>query len=136
MEAFATVEDLTAGGRTLDVTAEAAGVLLERASACLWALLSRHGVEVDPEDEVQVTNLRAVCCNMVMRSLSAGSFEGLSSVAQTVGSTNVQVSYREPDGSFYLSRSDKELLGIGGRGGGRMLRASIRRPDGTPAEGW
>ena len=136
MEAFASVDDLRAGGRTLDIDDEAAAVLLQRASAHLAALMRRHGVEVDPDDEVQEINLKSVVCNMVFRAVANGSAEGIASVAQSIGSTNVSVSYRDPDGSFYLSRSDKDLLGISGRGGFRMLRAAIRNPDGTPAEGW
>lgn len=136
MEAFATVDDLKATGRTLDVSDEQAEVLLERASAQLATLLARHGIEVDPSDEVQATNLCTVTCSMVLRSISDGKAEGVSNFAQTIGSTNVSVTYRASDGSFYLSKSDKELLGISGRGGFRMLRSAIRNPDGTPAEGW
>ena len=136
MEAFATVQDLKATGRTLDVSDEAAGELLTRASAQLRTLLKRHGIAIDAEDETQSINLRTVTCSMVMRSIASGKSDGISNFAQSVGSTNVSVTYRDPDGSFYLSKSDKELLGISGRGGFRMLRPSIRNMDGTPVEGW
>ena len=137
MKAFATVDDLAAGWPDYDRSLDAvSGTLLERASARLSALLDRHGVEIDEEDDVQATNLKSVTCNMVRRSLNGPSADGVASIAQGIGSTNVSVSYRDPDGSFYLSRSDRELLGISGRGGFRMLRPSIRNADGTPAEGW
>lgn len=138
MTAFATVDDLLAGwpGKTLsDAESESAEVLLERASAQLSATLRRHGVEIDPEDGEQALNLLSVTCNMVRRSMSQG-YEGVASFAQSVGSTNVSVNYRENDGGFYISKSDKELLGISGRGGFSMLRAAIHGPDGTMVDGW
>ena len=138
MEAFATVDDFLAGWPGKELSAQehySVSVLLGRASAQLSATLRRHGVEVDPDDEEQAENLLSVTCNMVRRSMSRG-YDGVASFAQSVGDTNVSVNYRENDGSFFISKSERELLGISGRGGLRMLRPAIRKPDGTPAEGW
>ncbi len=138
MEAFATVEDLLAGwpGKTFtQAEEESAEARLERASAQLSSMLKRHGVTVDTSDEEQMLNLLTVTCNMVRRSMSQG-FDGVSSFAQSVGSTNVSVNYRENDGGFRVLPSEKELLGISGRGGFRMLRAAIHNPDGSLVDGW
>lgn len=138
MEAFATVEDLLSGwpGKTFtEAEEDSAETLLDRASAQLSSMLKQHGVAIDPEDEEQALNLLSVTCNMVRRSMSQG-YDGVSSFAQTVGSTNVSVNYRENDGSFYVSKSEKELLGVSGRGGFRMLRAAIHNPDGSLVDGW
>lgn len=118
MEAFATVEDLQLGWRALsEAELVVAEELLLRASAQLSAILANHCREVDPDDDVQAMNLKTVACNMVRRSMNAGgSYDGASSVSQTVGSTVASVQWANPDGAFYLSRSDKESLGIAGVG--------------------
>lgn len=118
MQAFATVNDLELGWKTLTPGEQAvANELLLRASAQLVTLLSNHGITVDSEDEAQAINLKTVTCNMVRRSMnSGGSYDGVSSVSQTIGSTVAAVQWSNPDGSFYLSKSDKESLGLLGVG--------------------
>ena len=115
MQAFATVSDLQLGWRTL-TTAEqdVAGELLTRATAQLTSMLAARGIEVDPNDEVQATNLKTVTCNMVRRSMSSGASDGMSSLSQTIGSTTAAVQWSNPDGAFYLSKMDRLALGIGG----------------------
>ena len=138
MVAFATVEDLLAGwpGKTLSSDEEdSVAVLLDRASAQLSAMLKQHGVEIDPMDDEQAQNLLSVTCNMVKRALSNG-YDGVASFAQSVGSTNVSINYRDNDYSFYVSKSEKDLLGISGRGGFTMLRAAIHASDGSLVDGW
>lgn len=136
MEPFATVEDLEAGWRELtDEERAMAPTLLERASAQLAWRLSKYGVTIDPTDEVQATNLVTVTCNMVRRAMPS-SYEGFSTLAQSVGSTNVSLTIRDNDGSFFITRDEKDMLGISGRGKVVMLRSAIRNPDGTPVEGW
>ena len=126
MEAYATVRDLQAGWKTLsDAEQGVATELLLRASAHLASLLASKGVDINPEDEVQALNLKTVTCNMVRRSMSGGGAEGLSSLSQTIGSTSASVSWSNPDGAFYLSKTDRESLGIAGRSAGRMIRAAV-----------
>lgn len=124
MTAFATVTDLQAGWKTL-TTAEqdVATTLLLRATATLTAILARRGVEIDATDDVQAENLKTVTCNMVRRSMSSGGADGIAQVSQMVGSTSVTAQMSNPEGAFYLSRLDKELLGI--LGGGRIGWAAI-----------
>lgn len=124
MEAYATVSDLAAGWKTLSEAEQAiAETLLLRASGQLAALLAKNGIEVDESDEVQAINLKTVTCNMVRRSMSSGGAEGLSSMSQQIGSTQASVQWSNPDGAFYLSKTDKESLGIAGRSAGRMIQA-------------
>ena len=63
---------------------------------------------------MQAVNLKSVCCNLVSRTLSTGAVDGVASLAQAIGSTSVQVSYSNPDASFFLTAGDKSALGIGG----------------------
>lgn len=136
MRPFATVEDLASGWRELTEEELAmAPTMLERASAQLAWRLSKHGVTIDPSDEVQATNLIAVTCNMVRRAMPS-SYDGFKTLAQSVGSTNVSLTLKDNDGSFFITRDEKDMLGISGRGKLVMLRPAIRNPDGTPVEGW
>ena len=123
------------GKNFTDAEEESAEALLERASVQLSSMLRRREVEIDPSDEEQAVNLGTVACNMVRRAMQ-NKYDGVASFAQSVGSTNVSINYRESDGSFYVSDYEKDLLGISGRGGFRMLRAAIHKPDGTPVDGW
>lgn len=109
--------------------------MLGRASAYLEQLLDNHGIAVDPSNTTQMANLLTVTCNLVRRAMSP-SYDGVRSLAQSVGSTNVSISYREHDGSFYLSKSEKDLLGITGRGKVFMLRPAIHAEDGSLVDGW
>lgn len=136
MRPFATVEDLASGWRELTEEELAmAPTMLDRASAQLAWRLDKHGVEIDPCDEVQATNLVAVTCNMVRRAMPSG-YDGFKTLAQSVGSTNVSLTLKDSDGSFFITRDEKDMLGISGRGKLVMLRPAIRNPDGTPVEGW
>lgn len=120
IQAFATVDDLLAGwpNKTLNESERtAAGALLTRATAQLTAMLSRKGIAIDPQDEIQAENLKTVTVSMVRRSMASGDNEGLSQVSQTVGSTVASVQFSNPSGAFYLSAMDKEILGLSGSGG-------------------
>ena len=139
MDVFATIEDLEAGWTHLNgsgIDMDVAETMLTRASAYIHALLTNHGIAIDPDDEVQRTNLMSVTCSLVRRGLTDMDKSNISSIAQSVGSTNVSISYRQQDGSFYLTEADKLLLGIRGRGKAKMLRAAIHDADGAEVEGW
>ena len=139
MDVYATVEDLEAGWKSLDdidIDEETAETLLTRASAYLATFLGNRGIVIDLDNEIQKTNLCSVTCSIVRRSLNEPNADGIASIAQSIGSTNVSVNYRAQDGSFYLSEADKELLGIKSRGKYRSMRAAIHNADGTLVEGW
>lgn len=130
IESFATVSDLLAGwpNRTFSTSEEgAASALLLRASAYLMTKLAPKGIEIDPEDELQALNLKTVTCNLVRRSMQSGGAEGVASAQQTIGSTSAQLTWSNPDGAFYLSKLDKEVLGLAGAG--RAGWASLAHAD-------
>ena len=139
MDVYATIEDLEAGWMHLhgtDISREVAETMLKRASAYITALLSNRGIEINKDDEVQMTNLMSVTCSLVRRGITDMDKSNISSIAQTVGSTNVSISYKKQDGSFYLTDADKFLLGIKGTGKVKMMRAAIHEADGSLVGGW
>lgn len=137
LSAFATVEDLQSGWqRSLTETERSiAEELLLRATAQLSAMLAKHGVPIDDADEIQRINLKTVTCNMVRRSMSAGDVDGVRSVSQTIGSTTASVQWGNPDGAFYLSKTDKDMLGISSKSAYRSVLATANG-DSRDARGW
>lgn len=112
---FASVDDLEAGWRTLSTSERStAQTLIERASAYIMTLMTREGVEIDVADTLQVENIKSVTCGLVRRSMETPIIEGVASMSQGIGATNASVSFANPDGRFFLTKSDKQLLGIGG----------------------
>lgn len=108
--AFADVSDLESRWRELSTDEEArANVLLGDASAMLSAL-----VKVDDEDDDQAALLKMVCCDMVIRSMSATNMDayGVSQSAITAGPYTQSFSYSNPSGDMYLTKLEKRLLGI------------------------
>ena len=139
MEPFATIEDLEADGRSLEsegVTDEAANTLIMRVTAYLSKMLSDHGIEADPTDELQATNLATVTCYVVWDEITKQKGPDFSSLSQSVGSTSVAISAPARTRGYHIPPEYKELLGIRSRGGAKMLRAAIHNPDGTPVDGW
>lgn len=77
-----------------------AGVLI-RASAPRWDKLERQVIIM-------------VSCAIVKRSIIASVFpDGASSITQTAGPFNQQVSFSNPNGALYLTKAEKKLLGVG-----------------------
>ena len=108
--AFADVSDLESRWRELSTGEEArANVLLGDASAMLSAL-----VEVDNSDYEQSQLLKMVCCDMVIRAMSATAADafGVSQTSMTAGPYTQSFSYSNPSGDMYLTRLEKRLLGI------------------------
>ena len=108
--AFADVSDLESRWRELSTEEEArANVLLGDASAMLSAL-----VKVDSSDYEQSELLKMVCCDMVIRAMSATAADtfGVSQTSMTAGPYTQSFSYSNPSGDMYLTRLEKRLLGI------------------------
>lgn len=123
MQPLATIADLQKGWRDLsDDEALAANTLLERASAQLYTLLNNHGIAVDVSNEIQAINLCTVTCNMVRRVLDI-SAANVSQISQTIGSTTASMSFSNPDGSLYLTKADREMLGLVGKNRYRSIQA-------------
>lgn len=112
---FATVEDLQSGWRELTSDELAiASTLLERASAMIATKMREHRIVIDVADEIQAVNLTTVTCNVVKRVFNAAG-DGVQSVSQGIGATNASLTFLNPDESLYLSKSDREMLGLAGK---------------------
>ena len=108
--AFAEVSDIEARWRELTAAEEAkASVLIDDASAILSSL-----VDVDASDAAQASNLRTVCCNMVIRAMSATNTElfGVASATMAAGPYSQTTSYINPSGDMYLTKMEKRILGV------------------------
>lgn len=111
---LATVDDLQSGWRELaSDEVEIAETLLARASAKIVTLLNQHNIDIDTSDELQMLNLTTVTCNMVKRVFMAPG-NGVQSVTQGIGSTNATLAFLNADESLYLTKSDRETLGLSG----------------------
>lgn len=108
--AYAQVSDIEARWRDLSTSEETrAGVLIDDASAMLSAL-----VDVDPTDTDQAQLLKQVCCNMVIRAMSATESDsyGVGNMSMTAGPYTQQWTYSNPTGDMYLTKMEKRLLGV------------------------
>lgn len=106
MEAFATVADLEKRWRKMDAAEKkTADVLLYDAAAIISAALEKSGVEIKASDEIQAANLVRVSCAMVQRAMAQGDGE-----QEHAWGGNLVLN---PSGDLYLSKADKDSLGIG-----------------------
>ena len=114
MEPFATVKDYEERYGDVD-DPEQVETLLGDATAFIAA---QPGFRPLPSDEdgydLQQANLVRVTCAVVHRSLSAGDFAGLSSYSEGGVGYTASVSVSNPAGDFYLTKAEKQALGIGG----------------------
>lgn len=104
---FAEVSDLEARWKLLTPGERAtAAVLLEDASQLI--------IDVCPRaSEASVNTLRRVACAVVKRAMTTPSVAGASSVQQGGGGYQASVSFANPHGDLYLSKSEKQSLGCG-----------------------
>lgn len=113
MEPFATVEDYEARYGDVD-DPEQVETLLGDATAFIAAQPGFRLLSPDEDGyDLQQANLKRICCSVVSRSLSAGDWAGLSSLSQGAGSQSASVSVYNPSGDFYLTKAEKQALGIG-----------------------
>ena len=110
MTPFATAEDYEARYGDVEDEKRLEALL---ADASLF-LASQRGLVIDPDDGTQAALLTAVTCAMAHRSMMAGSYAGLSSVSQGAGGYTASVSVYNPSGDFYLTKGEKQALGISG----------------------
>lgn len=70
-------------------------------------------VDVDEGDEHQMEALKIVSCNMVSRVMETETV-GVDQVSYTMGPFAQSVHYAKPGGNLWLSKDDRDMLGIGG----------------------
>lgn len=108
--AYAEVSDIETRWRDLSTDEEArATALIDDASAMLAEL-----VDIRDGDEQQLALLKIVCCNMVIRAMSASEYDafGASQMSMTAGPYTQQFTYANPSGDMYLTKMEKRLLGV------------------------
>lgn len=70
-------------------------------------------VEVVDGDEHQAEVLKIVSCNMVSRCMAADT-AGVDQVSYTMGPFAQSAHYANPGGDMWLTKREREMLGIGG----------------------
>ena len=105
--AYASHADVEARWRDLSASEEdQADILCSDASAIIDSLVT--------VDDGKLELARVVCCNMVIRAMSASQSDsyGLSQASMTAGPYTQSWSYANPSGDMYLTKLDKQMLGI------------------------
>lgn len=114
---YATVEELEARWRALgDSERKRAERLLEDASTVMAAAMRDSGL--DPSSGVPTPEeLSLVCCAVARRSMLAPpDLPALTQYSQGAGPLTESMTYANPTGDLYLTKSERRLLGIrGGR---------------------
>ena len=104
---FALVSDLEARWKKLTPGEEStAGVLLEDASQLIIDMCPRASGASE-------NTLKRVVCSVVKRAMNTPSIAGAGSVQQGAGGYQASVSFANPHGDLYLSKSEKQALGCG-----------------------
>lgn len=116
MELFATVADLEARWRGLaEAEQRRAAVLLEDATSLIKDL-------VPSWQRAAPSSLRRVVCAMVRRAMAQPSGleagEAIASAQVSAGPFSQQLSYANPNADLYLTRAEKNSLGLGGKAKG------------------
>lgn len=108
--AYATPDDLEARGMTLtDAERSQAEVLLEDAAVYLDAIC-----RINPNDSSMSETLKIVSCSMVRRSMASSASDSFGVSQQTISADiySQSLTFANPSGDFYLTGSEKRLLGI------------------------
>lgn len=127
MAAFATVSDLEARWRPLSEADKArAQALLDDASAIVRAEckgIDDQIVAVPPATvpELDPAVPTMVVCAMVKRAMLSGvDAAGVTSTQQTAGPFSQSLSFANPSGDLYLTKSERRILGCGGQRAGSV----------------
>lgn len=111
---FATATDLADRWRPLSpAEAARAEVLLGDASAIIRTL--SPGIDAKIADDLLDPGVpKAIACAMVKRVMQGPSdLDGVSQTQQTAGPFSQGVSFANPTGDLYLTKTEKQRLGIG-----------------------
>lgn len=123
MDAFASVEDYTKRyGNVVDsdrvevILSDASDAMLN-AYEVFWGESYKQGAH-----EQFDRSATAVCCAIAHRSLSVpAGFEGASQYSQTAGSYNASITFSNPTGDIYLSKTELKRLGLYGQRIGAVM---------------
>lgn len=112
-ESFASTDDLAKRWRPLtEAEKTTAEVLLQDASVEVRSALKRAGI--DTTDDFDADAAKIVVCGMVKRSMIAGdNSPGVTTAQETAGPFSRSFTYANPTGDLYMTKREKQLLGIG-----------------------
>jgi len=116
MQPYATVDDLKRRYPAIDLNDRARmEAFLEDASAYLNAALDNACIDHEHLSEGYLRLLQTVCCSMVIRALPMlddDEYTSAKTVQETVGAFTRMVTLANPTGDMYLTKSEKDLLGL------------------------
>ena len=123
MDAFASVKDYTKRyGDVVDsdrvevILSDASNAMLD-AYEVFWGESYQKGAH-----EQFDRSATAVCCAIAHRSLSVpAGFEGANQYSQTAGSYNASITFSNPTGDIYLSKTELKRLGLYGQRIGAVM---------------
>jgi hypothetical protein len=106
LEAFATVDDYRARYTSKETDAR----ILVKLQDASNQIRREFGGEV-PTDELWLANALTVACELAASALNAPQ-AGVTQMQQTAGSFSAQLSYSNPDGRLYLTKAQRQTLGL------------------------
>lgn len=112
---FATYTDLEDGWRSLSEAEQSrAGVLLARASRMVRA--RKPGIDTQiAAEKIDADLVGDVVCAMVKRAMQGPvDLDGITQSSQTGGPFSESVTFANPSGDLYFTKTEKVDLGIGG----------------------
>lgn len=123
MDAFASVEDYTKRYGDVADSDRVEVILFDASDAMLNAYESSWGEAYQEGAHEQFDrSATAVCCAIAHRSLSVpAGFEGASQYIQTAGSYNASITFSNPTGDIYLSKTELKRLGLYGQRIGAVM---------------
>jgi hypothetical protein len=113
--AFATHTDLETRWHALDEAEQArADVLLGDTSMWFRVWFRDFGdlESLAGADELLAESLKVLACSVVKRAMPMSDFEGASGVEQAMGPITMNVTYRNPEGNLYLTKSEFDTIAV------------------------
>lgn len=136
---YATVADLEARWRPLTTTEKAtAEVLLADASAMIRAEVPGiPGRLLEDPPTIDEDVLRMVTCAVVKRAMLAGTAgDGVTQQSHTAGPFSQQLTFANPMGNLYLTKTELRLLGAGSQQAFMVDMGPSGEPAGLPLNWW
>ena len=115
---FASVKDVELRWRALEEDEMArCEQLLNDASVIMASAMSSSGIDWESisEDSLLAQSLVVVCCDMVIRAMKAPvDLPAVTQYSQGAVGYSESMTYANPNGDLYLTKSEKNMLGITG----------------------
>lgn len=123
MTPWATFSDLkTRYPSVTDDMESRATALLSDATALIDSELDATGISYSDPGDVFKANLVSTCCAMVIRALPSNASVGytpITQTSQTAGPFSESMTFANPSGDLYLTKAEREKIGLSG--GGAMM---------------